>query len=156
MQFCSKTEAKKACFWIILELEGYDFGVTLQDAKLNMKALKLMVFEIKLMSFCIVGEKMRKKINANDFAQRFSNEFKVAKAESSLQCDRVFKLLNQILHTEDSDISIQHFGTFRHKKAAAKKFRHPKSGEMGELPERNIIKFVASENPIDLKERPVN
>lgn len=57
----------------------------------------------------------------------------------------LFELMSQLVYIEGEDVQIRKFGTFRHKKSKPKAFKHPVTGEMGLVPEHDIIKFLPSE-----------
>lgn len=84
-------------------------------------------------------------INATDFSRLYAKTYKVSNEYGATICESVFKLLGELLYENKEDVSIYRFGSFKHKTMAEKKARHPKTGEMITIPERDVIKFKPTE-----------
>jgi|GEM_PF-3581651 len=97
---------------------------------------------------------MRKTINAKEFAKRYSDEFGVPLNEAEVICNRVRLLGSHLLYVEGRDISLHRFGALRHKKTAPKRFKHPKSGKMIIRESKDMIKFKATKNPLEMDKPP--
>lgn len=85
-------------------------------------------------------------MNAKEFSRLYAKTYGVTNEYAATICDSVFKLLGSSLYEKGEDITIYGFGSFKHKKMAEKRARHPVSGEMITIPERDVIKFKQTES----------
>lgn len=84
-------------------------------------------------------------INRKQFSRKFAERYGVTYQDADRICRNTFDLLGMLLYEENEDIVITGFGALKHKKAKAKKVRHPSTGEMITMPERDFVKFTPSE-----------
>ncbi len=84
-------------------------------------------------------------INRREFGRLYAERFGVTYKESDVVARRVFELLGSLLYEEKEDVTITGFGSFKHKTAKAKQVRHPASGKIITIPEKEFVKFIPSE-----------
>lgn len=84
-------------------------------------------------------------MNAKEFSRLYAKTYGVTNEYAATICDSVFKLLGNVLYEKGEDVAIYGFGSFKHKKMAEKRARHPSSGEMITIPERDVVKFKQTE-----------
>lgn len=83
-------------------------------------------------------------MNKKEFSKIVAKKFDLSQEYSLDLVRAVFATLSEVLN-EGHNVYIYGFGTFKHKVRKAKRLRHPKTGEMIEMPEKKIIAF--SETP---------
>jgi len=83
-------------------------------------------------------------MNAKEFIRAYAEHYDITVKDATSICESVFAFLKKTLYEDKIDISIHKFGTFKHKKTAEKKVKHPGTGEITTIPERTIIKFTQS------------
>ncbi len=88
-------------------------------------------------------------INTADFAKRYAKTYGVSNKYAATVCESVFRLLGTMLYEENEDVSIYRFGSFKHTKMAEKRAKHPGTGEMITIPERDVIKFKRTESTVN-------
>lgn len=84
-------------------------------------------------------------INMTEFSRLFAKTYGVTYKESAMICKDVFQLLGELLYNSEEDVVLNNFGSFRHKKTAERRTKHPASGEMVIIPSKDIIKFKKSD-----------
>ncbi len=84
-------------------------------------------------------------INTTEFCREFAKAYGVSIKYSESVINGVFEFLGQKLFEDKEDVQIRKFGTFKHKTMAQKNVRHPASGKMVVVPERDVVKFIPSE-----------
>lgn len=84
-------------------------------------------------------------LNATDFSRLYAKTYGVTLSYSATMCESVFALLYDVLYNKKEDVTIYGFGSFKHQKMAAKRARHPGTGKMITIPERDVVKFRQSE-----------
>ncbi len=84
-------------------------------------------------------------VNATEFSRKYAETYNVSKKYAAMICESIFSMLGEVLYEDGEDVVIAGFGSFRHKKTAPKRVRHPGTGEMMTIPERDVIKFNPSE-----------
>ena len=89
-------------------------------------------------------EQERKVITRNQFIKAYAKSFKTTRDYSRTICDSVFLLLGKMICEEGADVTYQNFGTFKHKLFSEKRARHPETGEMLTIPQRDVIRFNPS------------
>ncbi len=89
-------------------------------------------------------------INRKQLAKYLAERNEITYQDAEQICKSTFELLGALLYENKEDVAIQGFGTFKHKKAKAKKVRHPGSGDIITMPERDFVKFTPSQL-IDIK-----
>lgn len=87
-------------------------------------------------------------MKGSDFGKLYAEIFKVSQEYGKAICKSVFALMSNVLYERHEDLTIQGFGSFKHKQAKAKKVRHPGTGEMMTTPPRDFIKFIPSESAL--------
>jgi nucleoid DNA-binding protein len=75
------------------------------------------------------------------FAEHIGSSYK----DSEQICKELFKFFATVLFKEKEDILIPRLGTFKHTVTAEKAVRHPATGKMMVIPERDVVKFKRSE-----------
>lgn len=83
--------------------------------------------------------------NMREFSRLFAEKYGLRYKDSTYVCKGVFQLLGELLYEQGEDVVLNNFGSFRHKKTAEKKAKHPITGEMVTIPPRDIIKFKISD-----------
>jgi nucleoid DNA-binding protein len=91
-------------------------------------------------------------INTTDFCREFAKTYGVSIKYSETIVNSVFEFLGHKLFEDGEDVLIRRFGTFKHKKMAEKNVRHPGTGEMMTMPERDVVKFTRSETGVPTAE----
>lgn len=84
-------------------------------------------------------------INRKQFGRKFAEKYGITYQDSEQICRNIFELLGELLYEEKEDVVISGFGAFKRKTAKPKKIRHPSTGEMITMPEREFVKFTPSE-----------
>ncbi len=84
-------------------------------------------------------------INRREFGRLFAETYGVTYQTADKMCRQAFELLGNLLFEQSEDVVISGFGSFRHKVAKPTVFRHPKTGEIVQIPEKTYVKFVPSE-----------
>lgn len=84
-------------------------------------------------------------MNRADFIKLFATKFEIPQTMAKEMCFAVFETLSEQLDASDENIHIHGLGTFKHEKRKSKVLRHPKTGELMTIPERNIITFKRAE-----------
>ena len=84
-------------------------------------------------------------INTTEFCREFAKTYGLSIKSSESIVNSVFEFLGQKLFEDKEDVLIRRFGTFKHKKMAEKTVRHPGTGELMVMPERDMVKFTPSE-----------
>ena len=87
-------------------------------------------------------------MRGSDFGRLYAEIFKVSQEYGKTICNSVFALMGDVLYNRNEDLIIQGFGSFKHKRAKAKKVRHPGTGEIMTTPPRDFIKFTPSESAL--------
>lgn len=79
---------------------------------------------------------MKKK----DFAKVLAKKFDIAQDYALDITEAVFETLSETLDSGE-DVYFYGFGTFKHETRKSKIVRHPKTGELMEIPSKEIIVF---------------
>lgn len=83
--------------------------------------------------------------NMTEFSRLFAEVHGITYKDSAMICKDVFQLLGELLYEQGEDVVLNNFGSFRHKKTAEKRAKHPITGEMVTISPRDIIKFKKSD-----------
>lgn len=84
-------------------------------------------------------------VNRRQFGRKFAEKYGVTYQDADIMCRNAFELLGTLLYEEKEDVVITGFGSFRHKIKKEKNVRHPTTGEIITMPERDIVKFTPSQ-----------
>ena len=84
-------------------------------------------------------------LNATEFGRLYAQTYGVTNEQGAAICGSVFDLLYYVLYNKMEDITLYGIGSFKHQNLAAKKTRHPVTGEMITIPERCVVKFKQTE-----------
>lgn len=84
-------------------------------------------------------------MNRADFIKLFAKKFEIPQTMAKEMCFAVFETLSEQLDATNENIHIYGLGTFKHEKRKSKVLRHPKTGELMTIPERDIITFKRAE-----------
>lgn len=84
-------------------------------------------------------------MNRADFIKLFAKKFEIPQTMAKEMCFAVFETLSEQLDNSNENIHIYGLGTFKHEKRKSKVLRHPKTGELMTIPERDIITFKRAE-----------
>lgn len=84
-------------------------------------------------------------MNRADFVKLFAKKFEIPQTMAREMCYAVFETLSEQLDESTENIHIYGLGTFKHEKRKGKVLRHPKTGELMTIPERDIITFKRAE-----------
>jgi len=83
-------------------------------------------------------------INRKQFIRAFAEKYHVTYRLSERMCKDIFEFLGETVYQNGEDVTIQGFGSFKHKQIQARRLRHPTSGEMMVVPARDVVKFTPS------------
>ena len=83
--------------------------------------------------------------NMKEFSRLFAERYGLKYKDSAFICKGVFQLLGELLYEEGEDVILNNFGSFKHKRMAEKRAKHPGTGEMVTIQARDIIKFKISD-----------
>lgn len=84
-------------------------------------------------------------MKTSELYREYAKTYGVSIKYSESVIDSVFDLIAQILYEDKEDIQIRKFGTFKHKTMKPKVVRHPSTGELITMPERDVVKFAPSD-----------
>lgn len=84
-------------------------------------------------------------ITIKQFSRDYAEKYGLTYKASETLIESVFEYMGSVLFEQGEDIVIRRFGTFKHKKMSPKRVRHPGTGEMMTMPERNVLQFKRSE-----------
>lgn len=84
-------------------------------------------------------------INMKEFSRLFAEKYGVRYKDSTFVCKGVFQLLGELLLDQGEDVILNNFGSFKHKRMAEMRRKHPTTGEMITVPERDVVKFKISD-----------
>lgn len=84
-------------------------------------------------------------INTRELCRMYAKTYGVSIKYSESIVNSVFDLVKELLYDEKQDIQIRKFGTLKHKLMKEKRVRHPATGELFIMPERDVVKFIPSE-----------
>lgn len=92
-------------------------------------------------------------MNRKEFIKIVAKRYDTTQDFAKQICDAVFDTLNVQLN-EGKDVYIYGFGTFKHDIRKGKQLRHPKTGELMTIPDKDIVVFkrtssAGSEEPKD-------
>lgn len=85
-------------------------------------------------------------MNGKEFSKLYAKSYGVNQKYAAVICSTVFELLGKVLYEDKEDVTFYGFGSFKQQIMAEKRARHPVSGEMIVIPERQVIKFRPSVN----------
>lgn len=88
-------------------------------------------------------------LNAKEFSRKYAETYGISYKHATTICQTVFELLGETIYDNKEDVVIYGFGSFRHKKTAPKRVKHPTTGEMITMPARDMIKFNPSQAAFD-------
>lgn len=83
--------------------------------------------------------------NMKEFSRLFAKRYGVKYKDSAFICKGVFQLLCDLLYEQGEDVILNNLCSFKHKRTAEKRSKHPGTGEMVTIPSRDIIKFKISD-----------
>lgn len=83
-------------------------------------------------------------LNAKEFSRKYAEAYGVSYKQATTICQSVFDFLGETIYQDKEDVVIYGFGSFKHKKTAPKRVKHPSTGEMMTMPPRDMIKFTPS------------
>lgn len=81
-------------------------------------------------------------MNKKELGRKYAEKFIVSYQVGEEIIENVFDLMGEIMFDEKEDLSIYGFGSFKHKTAKPKTVRHPSTGELMVIGERDYIKFI--------------
>ncbi len=84
-------------------------------------------------------------VKTSDFCREFAKTYGVSIKYGESVVKSVFEFLGKKVFEDKEDVLIMGFGSFRHKKMSEKKVRHPGTGEIMTMPERDVVRFIPSE-----------
>ena len=84
-------------------------------------------------------------LTLKEFSRRYAETYHVTYDYANTICQTIFRTLGRVLYEDKEDVVIYGFGAFKHKKTKEKAVRHPVTGEMSKVPERDVVKFHMSE-----------
>lgn len=85
----------------------------------------------------------------SELYREYAKTYGVSIKYSESVINSVFDLIAQILYEDKEDIQIRKFGTFKHKTMKPKVVRHPGTGELITMPERDVVKFASSDTLLE-------
>lgn len=85
-------------------------------------------------------------IKLKDFVRKLSERNDITLTCSKDICYAFIDTLNYLLDNSEEDVYLYGLGTFKHETRKAKVLRHPKTGELMTMPERNVITFKRTEH----------
>ena len=88
-------------------------------------------------------------MNKTELIKKVAKETRKDPKEVSIIVDSFFQELSQTLR--ENEVSIKDFGSFKKAIKPARKGRNPATGELIEIPEKEIIRFKPSKNILNMK-----
>ena len=90
-------------------------------------------------------------MNRTEFARKFAAKFEISQEAAKEMCYAVFDTLGEELD-KGEDIKIFNLGVFQHKTMKGKILRHPKTGELMQTQDRQVILFRRSTKKAETEE----
>ena len=87
-------------------------------------------------------------MNKSEFARQVAERNNLTYQDAAYATDAVFDTLAQVI-VEDEKVSLQNLGVFLRVERAAKRFRHPTTGELKVRPSVATLKFIPSPKVVE-------
>ena len=87
-------------------------------------------------------------MNRKEFVKIVAKKYDTTQDFAKQICAAVFDTLNEQLDN-GNDVYIYGFGSFKHETRKGKQLRHPKTGELMLIPEKDVISFKRSVSTVE-------